>query len=59
MIIADTGGITPIEATLETSLTVDEAKEILSHLASRGHLLLESRGGVLSYTLPRGRSDNL
>jgi hypothetical protein len=59
MIIADTGGITPIEAALETSLMVDEAEEILSHLASRGHLLLESRGGVLCYTLPRGRSDNL
>ncbi len=51
--IQDSGGsITPIEAALRTSLTVDEADEILSRLANRGHLLVESRGGVLSYALP-------
>jgi hypothetical protein len=53
MAIQDSGGsITPIEAALRTSLTVDEADEILSRLANRGHLLVESRDGVLSYALP-------
>ena len=53
MAIQDSGGsITPIEGALRTSLTVDEADEILSHLANRGHLLVESRDGVLSYALP-------
>jgi hypothetical protein len=53
------GGITPIEAALDTSLTVDEAEEILSRLADRGHLLVESRDGTLSYALPGRRSDSL
>ncbi len=58
--IQDAGGsITPIEAALRTSLTVDEAEEILSRLASRGHLLVESRDGALSYALPGRRSDIL
>jgi hypothetical protein len=53
MAIQDSGGsITPIEAALRTSLTVDEADEILSRLANRGHLLVESRDGVLSCALP-------
>jgi hypothetical protein len=56
MAIQDSGGsITPIEAALRTSLTVDEADEILSRLANRGHLLVESRDGVLSYALPGRR----
>lgn len=50
------GSITPVEAALETSLTVDEAEEILTRFADRGHLLVESRDGVLSYTLPGGRT---
>ena len=54
------GGITPVEAALETSLTVDEAEEILSSLADRGHLHVESRDGALAYTLPGKRqSDRL
>ncbi len=48
------GSITPVEAALETSLTVDEAEEILTRFADRGHLLVESRAGVLSYALPGG-----
>jgi membrane protein required for beta-lactamase induction len=52
-------GITPVEAALETSLTVDEAEEILSRLANRGHLLVKSQDGALSYTLPGRRSDSL
>lgn len=50
--IRDSGGITPVEAAIETSLTVDEAEEILSRLASRGHLRVESRDGALFYALP-------
>jgi hypothetical protein len=53
--IQDAGGITPVEAALETSLTVDEAEEILTRFADRGHLVVESRDGALLYALP-GRS---
>ena len=53
MAILDAGGsITPVEAALETSLTVDEAEEILTRFADRGHLLVESRDGALYYALP-------
>jgi hypothetical protein len=54
--IRDAGSITPIEAALETSLTVDEAEEILTRLADRGHLLVESNDGALFYALPGKRS---
>lgn len=58
--IQSTGGsVTPVEAALETSLTVDEAEEILTRFADRGHLLVESRDGVLSYALPGGRTRGL
>ena len=50
--LRESGGLTAVEAALETSLTVDEADETLSRLAERGHLLVGSRDGVLSYTLP-------
>ncbi len=51
--ILDAGGsMTPVEAALETSLTVDEAEGILTRFADRGHLVVESRDGALSYTLP-------
>ena len=54
--IRDSGGdITPVEAALETPLTVDEAEEILSRLADRGHLIVESQDGALSYALPGRR----
>ncbi len=45
-------GITPVEAALETSLTVDEAEDILTRLADRGHLVVQSRGAALLYALP-------
>jgi hypothetical protein len=45
-------GITPVEAALETSLTVDEAEEILNRFADRGHLVVHSRHAALLYTLP-------
>jgi hypothetical protein len=50
-------GITPVEAALETSLSVDEAEEILTRLVNRGHLLVESRDGTLSYALPGKRQE--
>jgi hypothetical protein len=46
------GSITPAEAAMETSLTVRDADKMLSGLAGGGHLLVESRGGVLFYRLP-------
>jgi len=54
--IQDTGGITPVEAALQTSLTVDEAEEILTRFADRGHLVVESRYGALIYALPGRRA---
>ena len=50
------GGITPVEAALETSLTVDEAEEILTRFADRGHLIVRSQDGALLYALPNRRS---
>jgi hypothetical protein len=50
--IRDLGGLTAVEAALETSLTVDEAEEMLSRLANRGHLHVQSRDGTLAYALP-------
>jgi hypothetical protein len=49
------GTMTPVKAALETSLTVDEAEKILTRLADRGHLFVESRDGVLYYVLPGRR----
>ena len=46
------GGITPVEAALQTSLTVDESEEILTRFADRGHLVVQSRDGALLYALP-------
>ncbi len=48
-------GLTPVEAALETPLTVDEAEEILTNLADRGHLVVHSRDAALLYALPGGR----
>jgi hypothetical protein len=54
--IQDAGGITPVEAALGTSLTVDEAEEILTRFADRDHLVVESRDGALLYALPGRRA---
>jgi hypothetical protein len=48
-------GLTPVEAALGTSLTVDEAEEILTSLADRGHLVVHSRDAALLYALPGRR----
>ena len=53
--LRESGGLTAVEAALETSLTVDEADEILCRLAERGHLRVEGRDGVLCYSLPGRR----
>lgn len=53
------GGITPVEAAMETSLTVREADEMLSELAGAGHLLVQSKGGTLIYELPNSRAPKL
>ena len=56
MAIRDADGtITPVEAALETSLTVDEAEEILTRFADRGHLVVQSQDGALLYALPGRR----
>jgi len=53
MAIVDAGGsITPVEAALRTSLTVDEAEETLTRFANRGHLVVHSRDGALLYAMP-------
>ncbi len=54
--LRESGGLTAVEVALETSLTVDEAERILSHLAERGHLRVEGRDGALCYALPGRRS---
>ena len=51
--IRDNGGsITPVEAAMETSLTVREADSMLSELAGGGHLAVQSKDGALFYALP-------
>ena len=56
--IRDNGGsITPAETAIETSLSVREADEMLSELASGGHLQLEGRDGALYYSLPGKRTE--
>jgi hypothetical protein len=58
--IRDNGGsITPVEAAMETSLTVGEADGMLSELATGGHLAVESRDRTLFYALPGRRSPAL
>ena len=52
---ANGGSITPAEAAMETSLTVREADQMFSELASGGHLRVESEGGTLFYALPSRR----
>jgi hypothetical protein len=45
------GELTPVLATMRTSLTVAEADRMLKELAKSGHLEVWARGGGLSYTL--------
>jgi DNA-binding CsgD family transcriptional regulator len=43
---------TPVMASLETSLTVGEATDMLEKLARKGHLKMLSEAGVMAYELP-------
>ena len=45
------GELTPAEAAMETSLTVNEADKMLEDLATKGHLDVRARGGGLFYSL--------
>ena len=50
------GELTPAQAAMETSLTVDEADRMLEDLAAKGHLEVKVRGGGLFYGLWEGPS---
>jgi hypothetical protein len=45
------GELTPAQAAMETSLTVNEADKMLEELAAKGHLEVKVRGGGLFYGL--------
>ena len=45
------GELTPAQAAMETTLTVDEADKMLEDLAAKGHLDVRVRGGGLFYGL--------
>jgi hypothetical protein len=45
------GELTPTQAAMETSLTVNEADKMLEDLAAKGHLDVKVRGGGLFYGL--------
>jgi hypothetical protein len=45
------GELTPAQAAMETSLTVNESDEMLKDLAAKGHLDVRVRGGGLFYGL--------
>jgi ATP/maltotriose-dependent transcriptional regulator MalT len=42
--------LTPATAAMRTSLTVEEAARMLDQLATKGHMQVLNRGGVLAYT---------
>ncbi len=46
--------ISPTQAAMETSLTVEEADDMLKDLAAKGHLEVRVRGGGIFYGLWRG-----
>ena len=46
--------ISPTQAAMETSLTVEEADGMLKDLAAKGHLEVRVRGGGIFYGLWRG-----
>jgi hypothetical protein len=50
------GELTPAQAAIETSLTVDQADKMLEDLAARGHLDVKVRGGGIFYGLWEGGS---
>ncbi len=48
--------ISPTQAAMETSLTVEEADDMLKELATKGHLEVRVRGGGIFYGLWRSES---
>src|SRR5215212_2431425 len=53
--LEERGELTPATAAMRTSLTVDEASRMLEELARKGHLEMQTDGGVVAYALG-GRS---
>ena len=49
--LAERGEITPTTAAMRTSLTVDQASQMLDELAGKGHLKFRVEGGVTAYSL--------
>jgi hypothetical protein len=49
--LQSSGELTPAQAAMETSLTVNEADEMLKDLAAKGHLDVRVHGGGLFYGL--------
>lgn len=49
--LEERGGLTPATAAMRTSLTVDEASQMLEDLARKGHLELQMDEGVMAYSL--------
>jgi hypothetical protein len=50
-VIEANGEITPARAALQTSLIVEQAEQLLSNLAQRGHLDVRVEGSKLVYAL--------
>jgi hypothetical protein len=55
--LRDHGELTPAQVAMETSLTVQEADEMLQRLAEGGHLQVRVRGGGLFYSLWEAEDD--
>jgi hypothetical protein len=53
------GELTPAQAAMETSLTVNEADQMLEDLAAKGHLDVRVRGGGLFYGLWEANSETV
>jgi DNA-binding CsgD family transcriptional regulator len=49
--LEESGELTPTTAAMRTSLTVDEASEMLEDLARKGHLEPQMEEGVMAYAL--------
>lgn len=52
--LAERGQLTPMTAALRTTLTLEEAAEILDDLAEKGHVEAKAYDGVLAYGLQQG-----
>lgn len=50
--------VTPTQAAMETSLTVEEADGMLKDLAAKGHLDVRVRGGGIFYGLWKSEDEN-